>query len=139
MTAKETLNEIRKMGLEIDALADQIIVLRQEAEGIKAMELSDMPKGGKARDSADIIAEVVDLQQRRFELQLSHIKKREKAMCTIAFIDNSEYRTLLMLRYILCKSWDNIVDEMKCSYATVFRLHGAALQSFDQKTKDERK
>ena len=27
MTAKETLNEIRKMGLEIDALADQIIVL----------------------------------------------------------------------------------------------------------------
>lgn len=139
MTAKETLNEIRKMGLEIDALADQIIVLRQEAEGIKAMELSDMPKGGKARDSADIIAEVVDLQQRRFELQLAHIKRREQALCTIAFIDNSEYRTLLMLRYILCKSWDDIVDEMKCSYATVFRLHGAALQAFDQKTKVERK
>lgn len=139
MTAKEMLNEIRHMGIEIDALQEQIVLLRQEAEGIKAMAISDMPRGGKSKDTADILAEVVDLQNERYGLMLQRIQKREEALYIIACMDNSEYRTILLMRYIMCKSWDAIVNEMRYSFATIFRLHGAALQAFDQKMKDESK
>lgn len=132
MKAKETLNDIRKMGMEIDSLQEEIMLLRQEAEGLKAMELSDMPKGGRQRDASDIIAHVADLQQERFNLMLERIKKREQALLVIARIDSSDYRTLLLQRYILCKSWDDIVDLMHYSYSGVFKLHGAALKAFEQ-------
>ena len=127
------MNDIRKMGLEIDSLREEIVLLRQEAEGMKAMGLSDMPKGGKQRDASDIIAHVADLQQERYALMLDRIQKREQALLVIARIDNSEQRTVLVQRYILCKSWDDIVDRMHYSYSGLFKLHGSALKAFAQK------
>lgn len=132
MNAKETLNEIRRLGIEIDAMQEHIEQLRGEAEGLRAVEITDMPKGGgKARDAADLIAEVVDLQNKRLSLILDRMTKREHALFIIACIDNCDYRSVLLMRYIMCLSWDAIVDRLKYSYTSVFRLHGAALQAFE--------
>lgn len=139
MTAKEFLRSLRKMTLEIEALREEIILLRQEAEGIKAMTLSDMPKGGQPKDAAEIIAEVADLQRTRYERTLERMEKREQAMVVITRMEDGEQRAVLVMRYVLGKSWDDIVDEMHYSFATVFRLHGAALQSFEQHMQDESK
>lgn len=139
MTAREKLKEIRKMDVEIDALQEQIDMLHAEAEGLKSMEITDMPKGGKSRDAACAIAEAADMQRERYGLILQRIKKREQALLAISAIDNSEHRTLLIQRYINCKSWDAIVDDMHYSYATIFRMHGVALQEFERVIRDESK
>ena len=62
MTAKDYLKDIRKLDLEIQTLQEQISLLRKNAEGLRAMELSDMPKGGKGKDLSDYVAEIADLQ-----------------------------------------------------------------------------
>lgn len=135
MTAKEFLRSIRKMTLEIDALGEEITQLRHEAEGIRAMTLSDMPKGGQPKDAAEIIAEVCDLQRTRYALVLERLAKREEAMVVITQIADGEERTVLMMRYILGKSWDEIVDETHYAYSSVFKLHGEALRSFERVSK----
>lgn len=132
MTAKEFLHSIRKMTLEINALQEEITMLRQEAEGIKAMTLSDMPRGGQPKDAAELIAEVADLQRTRYELTLERMEKREQAMVSITKIEDGEQRALLVMRYILGKSWDDIVDEMHYAYSTIFKMHGEALLNFDK-------
>ena len=132
MTAKEFLRSLRKMALEIDALQAEIVLMRQEAEGIKAMTLSDMPKGGQMKDAADIIAEVADLQRSRYALTLERMEKREQAMLAITKMEDGEQRAVLIMRYILGKSWDDIAEEMHYSMRGIFKLHGQALQEFEQ-------
>ncbi len=132
MTAKEQLNEIRYMGLEIDVLQEEVMRLRQEAEGIKAMALSDMPKGGQPKDAAAIIAEVADLQRIRYALTLERMEKREQAMVVITRMEDGDQRAVLIMRYILGKSWNDIADEMHYSMRGIFKIHGQALQEFEQ-------
>lgn len=120
------------MNAEIDALNEQITMLRQQAEGIKAMELSDMPKGGISRDMADMVAEVADLQMVCVQHVSDLIMKKQAVMDKIMQIDGSELRTILLLRYLQCLEWDDIAAKMHYSVRTVFSLHGEALQAFSQ-------
>lgn len=132
MTAKEYLNDIRKMDLEIKTLQDQIVKLRQNAEGLKAMELSDMPRGGKSKDLADYVAELADLQMKCVSYITNLVEKKDKAMDCIMQIDGSELRNVLLLRYIQCLSWDEIADRMQYSIRTIFSLHGSALSELSK-------
>ncbi len=45
----------------------------------------------------------------------------------IVKIENSTYRTLLVLRYIHCKSWKDVADEMNYSTRQCSRIHEAAM------------
>ena len=139
MTGKEYLKDLLKMDTEIKSLLEEVDLTRQAAEGLRSMELSDMPKGGKGQDMGDVVATLVDLQNQQNELNLKRMLKQKKAMCVIAGIEDKDQRQVLIDRYINGKSWEAIVNATHYSYATVFRLHGAALQSFDRKMKDESK
>ena len=127
MTAKDYLKDIRKLDLEIQTLQDQISLLRKNAEGLRAMELSDMPKGGKGKDLSDYVAEIADLQMVCVQHVSELIMKKQEAIERIMSIDGSELRNVLLLRYIQCKEWDEIADKLQYNLRTIFRLHGEAL------------
>ena len=130
MTAKDYLKDIRKLDLEIQTLQEQISLLRKNAEGLRAMELSDMPKGGKGKDLSDYVAEIADLQMVYVRHVSELIMKKQEAIERIMGIDGSELRNVLLLRYIQCKEWDEIADKLQYNLRTIFRLHGEALKEF---------
>lgn len=130
MTAKDYLKDIRKLDLEIQTLQEQISLLRKNAEGLRAMELSDMPKGGKGKDLSDYVAEIADLQMVCVQHVSALIMKKQEAIERIMSIDGSELRNVLLLRYIQCKEWDEIADKLQYNLRTIFRLHGEALKEF---------
>ena len=130
MTAKDYLKDIRKLDLEIQTLQEQISLLRENAEGLRAMELSDMPKGGKGKDLSDYVAEIADLQIVCVQHVSELIMKKQEAIERIMSIDGSELRNVLLLRYIQCKEWDEIADKLQYNLRTIFRLHGEALKEF---------
>lgn len=130
MTAKDYLKDIRKLDLEIQTLQEQICLLRKNAEGLRAMELSDMPKGGKGKDLSDYVAEIADLQMVCVQHVSELIMKKQEAIERIMSIDGSELRNVLLLRYIQCKEWDEIADKLQYNLRTIFRLHGEALKEF---------
>lgn len=55
---------------------------------------------------------------------------RVKMLEQIKRVENSTYRTLLISRYINCKTWESIADDMLYDVRHVHRLHGAALRNF---------
>lgn len=132
MTAKDYLKDIRKLDLEIQTLQEQISLLRKNAEGLRAMELSDMPKGGKGKDLSDYVAEIADLQMVCVQHVSELIMKKQEAIERIMSIDGSELRNVLLLRYIQCLEWDEIADRLQYNLRTIFRLHGEALKEFGE-------
>lgn len=130
MTAKDYLKDIRKLDLEIQTLQEQISLLRKNAEGLRAMELSDMPKGGKGKDLSDYVAEIADLQTVCVQHVSELIMKKQEAIERIMSVDGSELRNVLLLRYIQCLEWDEIADRLQYNLRTIFRLHGEALKEF---------
>lgn len=133
MTAKEFLRSLRKTEIEIRALRMQIDKLRGEAQGVKAMTLSDMPKGGKSRGADDAIADIVDLQALCAEKIDALVRERSMASRIIMQIERSELRTVLTLYYFDGMSWDEVAAEMFYSVRQVLRLHGEALVEFESK------
>lgn len=132
MTAKEYLNEIRKADLELDALNAKIGQLREQAQGVRAMQLSDMPKGGQSKGPDDYVAELVDLQNVIYRRGIALYKKQGEALQMITQMPVTEQRAVLLHRYFCKMSWDDIAESMHYSFRGIFKLHGAALQSFAQ-------
>jgi DNA-directed RNA polymerase specialized sigma subunit len=42
-------------------------------------------------------------------------------------------RTVMELRYLECRSWENVAEEMNYSIDNVYKLHGVALQKIQKK------
>lgn len=72
----------------------------------------------------DKYAGFADRLERRIH-ELSSVKQEiEEA---ISRVENSTYRTLLLERYINCKTWERIAVDMNYSYKQICRIHGHAL------------
>ena len=125
-----------RQSTELRALRMQIEKLRSEAEGVKAMTLSDMPKGGKSRGTEDAIADIVDLQALCAGKLETLVQDRHDAMTVIMRIERTELRTVLTLYYCDGQSWDEVAEETGYSVRQVLRLHGEALIEFAAKAKN---
>lgn len=131
MTAKEYLRDLQRLDVEVAALREQIHVLEKEAEGVQGMRYTAMPKGGKSRDTADVLAEIADLKT-LYEKNIAALtEKRKVAMMAIAGIERTELRSVLLMRYCLGRSWSEIAEALNYSRRSILRMHGDALQAFD--------
>lgn len=132
MTAKEFLKELIWINEEIEALQMQMLVLRSEAEGVKAMTISDMPKGGKAKDPSDIVVEIADLQCKCAEKMSELVERKKRATRIIMELRTTEHRVVLINRYLCMRRWEDIADKMGYSIRGIFKLHGQALVEFSK-------
>ena len=93
-------------------------------------KLSDMPKNPSTAISPmeNAICKMIDLESEIRELnRVLEIKKAE-AVTYIFEIQNDEYQTLLMLRYLRLMSWEMISCEMHYSKRWLYKMHGTALK-----------
>lgn len=78
---------------------------------------------------AEIIAKIVDLEaeiNRDIE-KLMEIK--QNIVSTIKKVQNPELQTLLELRYLCFRTWEQVALEMDYSIQHIFRIHDKALKS----------
>ena len=76
----------------------------------------------------DAIAKMVDMQTEINADIDQLIDKKQEIMHTIYAVENPEYQTLLELRYICFRSWEEIADKMHCTVSNVFKVHSKALR-----------
>ncbi len=75
----------------------------------------------------DIIAKLVDLEEEiNADIDCLVNTKRE-IMTSIQTVSRIDHRTLLELRYICCKTWEYIAEQLSVSTRSVHRIHGEAL------------
>lgn len=130
MTAKEYLQQGYRLDQRINSKIAQVTTLRELATKATAT-LSDMP--GSATPNThrmeDIIVKMVDLENEINSDIDSLVDLKAEMVSVIKNVRNPELQTLLELRYLCFKTWEQIAVELGYSIESVYRLHREALKN----------
>ena len=134
-----TTKEYLKQAFKLDA---QINCLIREAEAIeaRATKVTTVLNPNKVEKSTgictnsheDSVVKMIDYHNLINKKIDELVDIKITVLATIEKIDNPDQCTVLMLRYVSLKYFEQIAVEMNYSYRTVLRIHGAALQSFEK-------
>lgn len=130
MTAKEYLGQAYRLDQRINSKLEQVASLNELATKCTST-LTGMPRNPNRGTStmADAVGKIIDLQAEinRDIDQLVDLKREMVKL--IKAVDNTEYQTLLELRYLCFKTWEQIAVDMGYNVRHVYRLHDEAVES----------
>jgi len=130
MTAKEYLGQAYRLDQRINSKLEQVASLSDLATKVTTT-ISDVPRNPNHSTShtADSIAKIVDLQA-----EINHdidclVDLKRDIVKVIKAVDNIEYQTLLELRYLCFKTWEQIAVDMGYNVRHVYRVHDLAVST----------
>lgn len=128
MTAKEYLRQAYRIDQRINSKLEQVMSLRNLVTKA-ASTLTDMPHSAspELRSMESIVGKTVDLESEiNADIDALFDLKWEIATAINA-VDNPEFSTLLELRYLCFKPWEQISLVMGYDLRWLYRLHQRAL------------
>ncbi|MEL7608841.1 MAG: hypothetical protein AAGU74_05000 [Bacillota bacterium] len=129
MTAKEYLSQAYRLDQRINSKLEQLTSLNDLATKCTSV-ITGMPRNPNRSVSAmaDAVAKIIDLQT-EINKDIDHLVdlKRDMVRC-IKAVDNAECQTLLELRYLCFKTWEQIAVDMGYRVRNVYILHNEALE-----------
>ncbi|MCD7825456.1 MAG: DUF1492 domain-containing protein [Clostridiaceae bacterium] len=128
MTTKEYLEQAFRLDQRINSKLSQITSLNELAMKCTST-ITGMPHNPSPSVSSmeDAICKIIDLEDEiNHDIQLLVDLKREIVQ-VIKKVDNLECQTLLELRYLCFKTWEEIAVEMNYCIDNVYKLHRKAL------------
>lgn len=129
MTTKEFLNQAYRIDQRINSKLEQIISLHALATKATST-LSDMPVSKTESQSkmAEIIAKIVDLEVEINRDIEKLVEIKQNIVSTIKKVQNPELQTLLELRYLCFRTWEQVALEMGYSIQNAYKLHDRAVK-----------
>lgn len=129
MTAKEYLSQSLRLNQRIHSKLEQIRSLHELSKKCTSV-LTGMPRNPNKGTStmADTVAKIVDLENGLQKDISQLVNLKEELMTVVKSVGNIECQTLLELRYLCFKSWEQIAVDMGYNVRHIYRLHEEALQ-----------
>lgn len=132
MKAKEYLSQAYRLDQRIDAKIEQVMALRNLATKATST-LSDVAPSGtrNVHRMEDIIVKLIDLENEINADIDNLVALKHEIMAAIRSIHDPDYCTVLELRYLCFKPWDQIAVEMGYGIDNVYKLHRMALKTLE--------
>lgn len=129
MTAKEYLDQAYRLDQRINSKLEQVLSLRELTTKATAT-MSDMPGGGSRNvyRMQEIIGKIVDLENEINADIDALVDLKREMVATIKAVTDPECQTLLELRFLCFKTWEQIAVEMNYSIQHIYRLRDKALK-----------
>jgi len=127
MTVKEYLGQAYRLDQRINSKLEQVASLNELATKC-TLSLTGMPRNPNRGTStmADAVGKIVDLQA-EINRDIDRLVDLKREMVTIIkAVSNPEYQTLLELRYLCFKTWEQISVDMGYSIQHIYRLREKA-------------
>lgn len=140
MTAKEYLSQAHRIDQRINAKLEQVMALRALATKATST-LSDMPRAESPNvcRMEDIIIKIVD-SENEINAEIDRLVDLKREMRgVIGAVSQPDYQTLLELRYLCFKTWEQIAVSMGYSIQHIYRIHELALREIRVPANLERK
>ena len=132
MAIKEYLSQAYRIDQRINSKIEQISRLHDLAtKATSTISETGVCESGNKQRMENNIVEIVDLEREINEDIDMLIKIKKKIMAMIKKVENPEYQTLLELRYLCLKKWEQIALEMGYGIDNVYKMHRKALKSID--------
>ena len=129
MTAKEYLSQYRYINININNKIAQQERLRELATCVSPSSDGCGHNSGVSDKVGSLCAKIADLDA-EINAEIDKLVDVQKdIMQTISRIDDERLRVILTERYIGCKTFEQIADDIHYSYMQTCRLHGKALSA----------
>jgi hypothetical protein len=140
MNTKEYLSQAYQLDQRINSKIEQVEALNALATKCTST-ITGMPKNPSQSTStmADAVDKIIDLQNEiNKDIEVLVDLKRD-IVSVIKAVDNTEYQTLLIKRYLCCKSWKQIANDMNYSTRWIHTIHSKALKIVGEKLSERAK
>lgn len=130
MTIKEYLAQAYRIDKRINSKLEQIVSLRELATKATST-LSDTPPSG-SRNIHSMEGIIVKMMELENEINADIdvlVDLKKEIMSIIKKINNPEQQTLLELRYLCFKTWEQIAVDMGYSIQNAYKVHDRALEN----------
>ena len=128
MKAKEYLSQYKLLNSKINDRLEQLENLQSMALRITPVQGDGSAHSGSSDKIGSIVAKIVDLE-RAINSDIDRlIKLKMNIESVIKSVNDDVLETLLIKRYINCKTFEQIAVEMHYTYQWVCVLHGKALR-----------
>ena len=127
MTAKEYLSQAYRLDQRINSKLEQVASLNELATKCTST-LTGMPRNPTRSTStmADAVGKIIDLQA-EINRDIDRLVDLKREMVTvIKAVGNTEHQTLLELRYLCFRTWEQIAVDMGYSIQHIYRLREKA-------------
>ena len=133
MSTKDYLSQAYRIDQRINSKLAQVMSLR-DLLGKATGTLSGTPKAAThdPHSMEDTIAKMVDLENEINEDIDALVDLKAEIMRRIKRVENTEYQTILELRYLCFKRWEEIAVEMGYSLRRLYELHDCALEEISK-------
>lgn len=129
MTAKEYLSQYYTEKLKIKKLSGEIEEL--EALSVYASPRLSVSGSGISDKIGNNAAKIADKQKELDCLIEKSLKLMDEIEACINRVENVRLNYILTERYINCRKWEDIAEELNTDLRWVHRLHGRALKKID--------
>jgi hypothetical protein len=129
MTTKEYFDQALTLDKRINSRLDHLAALRSLATKASTT-LSDMPRGSSrnVHRLEDIISNIIDLETEIDDEIDRFIDMKREYMQIIREIRNPVFQLVMEQRYLCCRTWEKISEELGYELRSLHRLHGEALK-----------
>ena len=132
MKAKEYLSQARLLDQRINIRIEQVMSLRNLAAKATSTLSDTAPSGTRnVHRMEDIVIKIMDLEEEINADIDDLVDLKREIIAAIRSIQDVEYRTVLELRYLCFKPWEQIAVEMNCCIDNVYKLHQKALKKLE--------
>ena len=130
MNAKEYLSQAYRIDQRINSKLEQVMSLRALL-GKATGTLTGAPKAATPNPHSmeDTICKMVDMENEINADIDTLVDLKTEIMTCIKRVENPEYQTLLELRYLCFKPWEEIADQLGYTQRHMLRMHDLALES----------
>ncbi len=136
--AKAYLSQIKNLDYKIRIRQQEADELREAAMslGVKQLDPDRVPSSSPDPDPmASQVTRYVDIQKEVEAMILELMELKHTIIGQIQALDDQTYMEVLWKRYVNLEAFKQIAEEMGYDIRTVFRIHGRALQMFNEKYK----
>jgi len=132
MNTKDYLSQAYRIDQRINSKLAQVMSLR-DLLGKATGTLSGAPKAATPNPHTmeDTIAKMVDLENEINEDIDTLVDLKAEIIRRIKRVENTEYQTILELRYLCFKRWEVIAVELGYDLRYLYKLHDQALEACD--------
>ena len=130
MTARDYLSQAYRLDQRINSKLEQVECLNGLATKVSST-LTGMPKNPNHATStmADTVTKIIALQAEINNDIDRLVDLKREMVAVIKAVANTERQTLLELRYLCFKTWEQIAVEMNYTVRNVHLLHKEALNA----------
>ena len=131
--SKEILSQAHRIDQRINSKLEQIISLRELAtKATHTLQETGFSSTKNVHSMESIIAKMVDLESEINRDLNRLVDLKHEIVTVIKCVEPPELQTLLELRYLCFRTWEEIAVEINWSIRQVYYMHGEALREVEQ-------